>query len=74
MTNFPTRCLLLLIRLYRLLLAPMLGCNCRFTPSCSAYAEEALCRHGALRGLKLAGSRLLRCHPLGGSGFDPIPD
>ena len=46
---------------------------CRFTPSCSVYAREALAAHGALRGTWLAGRRLARCHPWGGQGFDPVP-
>ena len=62
-----------LIRLYQLLIAPVLGVNCRFEPSCSHYAQEAIATHGTLRGLQLAGQRLLRCHPWGGSGFDPVP-
>lgn len=65
--------LLLLIRFYRLALSPLLGANCRFDPSCSAYAEEALARHGAIRGSLLAAKRILRCHPWGGSGYDPVP-
>jgi len=64
---------LLLIRTYRLVLGPHLGGQCRFTPSCSCYAHEAIERHGALRGTTLAIRRLLRCHPLGASGFDPVP-
>jgi putative membrane protein insertion efficiency factor len=63
-----------LIRGYQLLLSPLLGMNCRYEPSCSAYAREALATHGALKGLKLAAGRVLRCHPWGGHGFDPVPD
>ena len=62
-----------LIRLYQLLISPLLGVNCRFEPSCSHYAQEAIAAHGVVRGLRLAGYRLLRCHPWGGSGFDPVP-
>ena len=62
-----------LIRLYQLLISPLLGVNCRFEPSCSHYAQEAIATHGVVRGLRLAGLRLLRCHPWGGSGFDPVP-
>ena len=61
------------IRLYRWLLSPWLGGACRFWPSCSSYAEEAVRRHGAMRGSWLAMRRLLRCHPLGGHGVDTVP-
>ncbi|MFO1105290.1 MAG: membrane protein insertion efficiency factor YidD [Amaricoccus sp.] len=61
------------IRAYRLLLSPWLGAHCRFQPTCSAYALEALDRHGAWRGTWLTLRRLRRCHPWGGSGFDPVP-
>lgn len=61
------------IRLYRRLVSPLLPAACRYWPSCSAYAEEACLRHGTLRGLGLALARLLRCHPLGGHGVDPVP-
>ncbi len=62
------------LRLYRLLVSPLLGPACRFEPSCSRYAEIAVRRHGVLRGGRLAIARLLRCHPLGGQGFDPVPE
>lgn len=62
-----------LVRLYRLLLSPVLGPSCRFAPSCSAYAAEALLAHGALKGCWLALRRVARCHPWGGSGHDPVP-
>lgn len=65
--------LIALVRAYRLLLSPCLGSGCRFTPSCSAYALEALESHGALRGSYLAGRRLLRCHPACHGGSDPVP-
>ena len=61
------------IRLYQLVLSPLLGQNCRFTPSCSAYAIGAIEAHGAGRGIVLALRRILRCHPWGGSGYDPVP-
>ncbi|SES66424.1 membrane protein insertion efficiency factor YidD [Oceanicella actignis] len=61
------------VRFYRLVISPWLGTNCRFSPSCSAYALEALETQGALRGGWLALRRVLRCHPLGGSGHDPVP-
>ncbi len=62
-----------LIRAYQLLLAPLLPPSCRYLPSCSNYAAEAIATHGALRGSWLALGRLLRCHPWGGSGYDPVP-
>jgi putative membrane protein insertion efficiency factor len=62
------------IRSYQLLVSPLLLPSCRFLPSCSEYAAEAIERHGALRGVGLALHRLARCHPWGGSGFDPVPD
>ena len=65
--------LLGLIWLYRRTLSPVLGARCRFEPSCSAYAEEALQTHGALRGGLLALWRLLRCQPFARGGIDPVP-
>ena len=65
--------LLGLIRGYQLLISPMLGPRCRFYPSCSEYAREALTLHGPVRGLWLAVLRLVRCHPWGGHGHDPVP-
>ena len=61
------------VRFYRRWISPALPPSCRFVPSCSAYAEEALKKHGAARGGWLALRRLLRCHPFGGSGYDPVP-
>lgn len=66
--------MLLLVHMYRLLISPWLGVNCRFQPSCSAYTIEALKTHGAFRGTRLAIARIARCHPWGGSGYDPVPD
>lgn len=65
--------LLFPIRAYRYLLSPVLGTNCRFEPSCSCYAHEAVVTHGALKGGLLSMRRLLRCHPFAGHGFDPVP-
>lgn len=62
-----------LVRAYQVLLSPWLGANCRFQPSCSAYTLEALEKHGAFRGTALAAKRIARCHPWGGSGYDPVP-
>lgn len=61
------------IRAYQLLVAPILPPSCRYHPSCSHYAAEAIARHGPRRGLGLAIHRLARCHPWGGSGYDPVP-
>ncbi|MDX2285332.1 MAG: membrane protein insertion efficiency factor YidD [Bacteroidia bacterium] len=65
--------LLLLVRLYQVFISPFQIPSCRFTPSCSHYAAEALQKHGPIRGLWLAVRRVLRCHPWGGSGYDPVP-
>ena len=62
-----------LLRGYQLTLSPLLGPCCRFQPSCSEFALEALARHGALRGTWLAMHRIGRCHPFGGVGYDPVP-
>lgn len=62
-----------LIRGYQLLLSPVLGGNCRFHPTCSEYAIEAVRAHGVLRGLWLSSRRIGRCHPWGGHGHDPVP-
>jgi len=67
------RILSLLLRLYQKALSPALGCRCRYQPTCSAYALEALEKYGALRGGWLSLHRLARCHPLGGAGYDPVP-
>ncbi len=61
------------IRVYQLLISPLLGPACRYEPSCSAYAVEAVARHGAWRGGQLALRRVARCHPWGGFGPDPVP-
>ncbi|MER2519847.1 MAG: membrane protein insertion efficiency factor YidD [Bdellovibrionales bacterium] len=65
--------LLGLIWLYRHSLSLWLGRACRFLPTCSAYAEEAIIRHGPWKGSALAARRICRCHPWGGSGYDPVP-
>jgi putative membrane protein insertion efficiency factor len=64
---------IVLVRAYQLALSPFAGGACRFTPSCSEYAIQAIQEHGAVRGLGLALRRVGRCHPLGSSGFDPVP-
>ena len=65
--------LLALVRGYQLLLRPLLGANCRFFPSCSDYAKEAIERHGGGRGTLLAVRRICRCHPYHPGGYDPVP-
>ncbi len=65
--------LLGLIAVYRYAISPMLGRNCRFMPSCSEYASEAIHRHGSVRGGWLALRRVLRCHPWNPGGYDPVP-
>jgi putative membrane protein insertion efficiency factor len=67
------RLLLLLLRAYQLGISPFLGQNCRFHPSCSQYAAEAIREHGALRGGMLATKRLCKCHPWHPGGLDPVP-
>lgn len=68
-----SRLLQFLIRTYQVLLSPFLGDHCRFTPSCSQYAIEAIERHGSIRGSWLAIRRILRCHPFCDGGYDPVP-
>jgi putative membrane protein insertion efficiency factor len=66
--------LIQLVRFYRLAISPWFGANCRFEPTCSNYAIEALQVHGILKGTFLAAKRIGRCHPWGASGYDPVPD
>lgn len=76
-TSFISRCfvwiLLLPIRFYRAFISPLLPPSCRYTPTCSEYAMIALKRHGVFKGLWLSIKRIMRCHPWGGSGYDPVP-
>ena len=65
--------LIALIRVYRYLISPMFGNHCRYTPSCSQYAQEALATHGVLRGLWLTLKRVGSCHPWHAGGYDPVP-
>ncbi|MFR9651253.1 MAG: membrane protein insertion efficiency factor YidD [Rikenellaceae bacterium] len=65
--------LILLVRIYQRLISPLLPPTCRFTPTCSQYAIEALRKHGIFKGSYLTIRRILRCHPWGGSGYDPVP-
>ena len=67
------RLLVLGVRAYQVSLGPLLPASCRYYPSCSAYAIEALERHGALRGTWLSLRRILRCHPFRPGGYDPVP-
>lgn len=71
---WPRQVLIGLVQVYRWTLKPWLGNACRFEPTCSAYALEALQRHGAIRGTALSGWRLARCHPWCQGGLDPVPD
>ena len=72
-TTLGGRLLTAAIVAYRRWISPALPARCRFYPSCSAYAQEAVARRGALRGVLLAGWRLLRCHPFHPGGYDPVP-
>ncbi|HSJ24529.1 MAG TPA: membrane protein insertion efficiency factor YidD [Longimicrobiales bacterium] len=67
------RLLVLMVRAYQVGISPFLPASCRYQPTCSAYAVEALQKYGSVRGSWLTVRRLLRCHPWGGSGFDPVP-
>ena len=74
-TRLPARGMLALVKVYQLLISPFFtGGSCRFIPSCSAYAEEAVSRYGAAKGSWLAFRRICRCHPFGSSGPDPVPE
>ena len=63
----------ILIRFYQISIAPLKPASCRFTPTCSQYALEAFRKHGPFKGLYLTVKRILRCHPWGGQGYDPVP-
>ncbi len=73
MKNILSEALILPIRLYQRFVSPLFPPCCRFTPTCSQYAIEALRKHGPFKGLALAVWRILRCNPWGGSGYDPVP-
>jgi hypothetical protein len=72
-TRLPRQLLILVVRAYQVSLGPLLPATCRYTPSCSSYAIEALQRHGALRGGWMAARRIGRCHPFRPGGYDPVP-
>lgn len=67
------RLFIVLVRFYQLAISPWLAPRCRYQPTCSSYAIEALQKHGTIKGTWLALRRIGRCHPLGGSGYDPVP-
>ncbi|PMB85024.1 membrane protein insertion efficiency factor YidD [Dolosicoccus paucivorans] len=68
------RLLIGVVRLYQILISPLLGPSCRYRPTCSSYMIDAINRHGALKGLVMGIARILRCHPFAKGGFDPVPD
>ena len=72
--TYAVKFLLSLIKIYKLFLSPLLGNNCRYHPTCSSYAIEALETHGLIKGLYLSIKRVSKCHPLGGSGIDHVPE
>ncbi len=65
--------LLILIKFYQYFISPLTGQNCRYYPTCSAYAIEAVEKHGSFRGTILSVKRIMRCHPFHAGGFDPVP-
>ncbi|MCS6822269.1 MAG: membrane protein insertion efficiency factor YidD [Microscillaceae bacterium] len=73
LTRWLKECFILSIRFYQYAISPLLPPSCRYTPTCSHYAVEAIQKHGVSKGLYLAIKRILRCHPWGGSGYDPVP-
>jgi putative membrane protein insertion efficiency factor len=72
--SIPAKALLALIQVYKWTLSPFIGRDCRYLPTCSSYAADAVRAHGAWAGSWMAFARLCRCHPLGGRGYDPAPD
>ena len=68
------RVLIALLQLYKWLISPLLPAACRFEPTCSQYAADAIAKHGPVRGVSLSVRRLLRCHPWGSGGIDPVPE
>lgn len=74
MSELLAKLLIAFVHAYQIALRPVLGGSCRFTPSCSCYAVEALERHGPIRGLGLSVRRIVRCHPFHPAGHDPVPE
>ena len=72
--SLASRIALVLIRVYKIVLSPLFAGSCRYTPGCADYMRESISRFGVLRGGWLGTKRLCKCHPLGGHGFDPVPD
>jgi len=72
--TLPARALVALVSSYRRFISPLLGARCRFHPTCSAYAQEAITQHGVGRGASLALRRIARCHPWNAGGIDPVPE
>ena len=66
--------LIFIIRLYQICISPLFGRNCRFAPTCSKYAIDAIGKNGAIRGTRLAVIRIFKCHPFNPGGYDPVPD
>lgn len=73
MRRIVSKIFILLIRFYQLSISPILGQNCRYTPTCSQYSIEAINKYGALKGGWIALKRIFSCHPWGGNGYDPVP-
>ncbi len=73
-SRFVSKILIFIIRIYQNLISPFTPSSCRFTPSCSAYSLEAIQKHGPLKGFWLSFKRILKCHPWGSSGYDPVPE
>jgi putative membrane protein insertion efficiency factor len=67
------RIIIAVIKLYKVVISPIIGANCRYLPTCSAYMSEAINKYGVLKGLYLGIRRLIRCHPFGGHGIDNVP-
>ena len=73
-SNFTSKCLILIIRIYQIFISPLAGNNCRYHPTCSAYFIKSLQIHGPIKGFVLGVKRISKCHPWGGKGFDPVPE